>query len=221
MDKNIFSILRRDWLWSANIFTYFFKNNRQKKNFEENLDSDIHYIDFWADRMPTLHEIIFDLGVDKLKRIPSVENPKWTDENFIDDSEQMILARVILGEGENQSKEARTGIGFTVLNRIKKHKKQWGYNVHEVILKESQYDSFWNKNTKDKVRDPLNNNVSISVWNKCYAVAEAVLGGQIADPTFGATHFHSYKHQIDFPWWATEKNLKTKIDRVYFYGLEA
>lgn len=220
IQKNIFSILHRDWIWSANILTKIFNVERKKKAFEENLSAGVHYIDFWADRMPTLYEVIFDLGVDTLKRIPSVGNPKWTG-NFNDDTEQMILARLIFGEAENQSKEAKIGVGFTVLNRVKKHKKQWGYNIHEVILKESQYDSFWNKNTKDKVRNPLENIANRTVWNESYESAGTVLGRQVADPTFGATHFHSFKRQIDFPIWATEKNFKIKIDKIYFYELEA
>src|SRR3989344_1599694 len=96
--KNNLSILHRSWLWSANILTKFFQRERQKKTFEENLGKDVHYIDFWADRIPILHEVVLDLGVDELKQIPSVENPKWTGENFRDDSEQMILARAIFGE---------------------------------------------------------------------------------------------------------------------------
>jgi len=218
--KNTFSILHRDWLWSANILTKIFKKERQKKTFEENLPKDIHYIDFWADRTPILHEVVLDLGVNEIKRISTMENPKWTGK-FEDDTELIIMARMILGEGENQKKEAKIGLGHSVLNRIKKHKKHWGYTIHEVILKEFQYDSFWNTDTKNKVKDPLHNNVSRSIWNESYGVAEAVLNGKVTDPTFGATHFHTYKHKSDFPWWATENNFKIKIDKIYFYELEA
>lgn len=217
--KNNFSILHRNWLWSGNFLAKVLGKERQKKTFKENLIRGIHYIDFWADRMPILHEVIMDLGVDKLKRIPSVENPKWTG-NFEDDTEQMILARVIFGEAENQSKEAKIGVGFTVLNRIKKQKKQWGYTVHEIILKESQYDSFWNIETRNKIRNPLGNIANRTVWNESYEVAGVVLSEQIADPTFGATHFHSFNHPMDFPPWATENDFKIKINKIYFYELE-
>lgn len=60
--KNNFSILRRSWLWSANLLTKVLKKERQKKTLEENLNKGIHYIEFWADRMPVLHQIVLDLG---------------------------------------------------------------------------------------------------------------------------------------------------------------
>ena len=96
--------------------------------------------------------------------------------------------------------------------------------VFTIILEVDQvkripYDSFWNKDTKNKVRNPLLNNINRSTWNECYEVAQFVLSGQVTDPTFGATHFHSFKHQKDFPHWATKKNFKVKIDAVYFYEL--
>ncbi len=160
------------------------------------------------------------LVIEQAKKIPSVDDPEWTGD-LNDDTEQMILARMILGEAENQKEEAKIGVGFSVLNRVKKNKKSWGNNIHAVILKKSQYDSFWNKDTKDKVRDPFYKNVSVLIWTQCYEVAGVVLRWEISDPTFGATHFHSYKKQKDFPWWATKKNFKVKIDEMYFYELKA
>lgn len=121
----------------------------------------------------------------------------------------------------SRTKEAKIGIGFSVPNRIKKHKKNWGYTIHEVILKKYQYDSFWNKNTKDKVKNPLNNNIERSIWDESYKAAEIVLNGQTKDPTSGATYFHSFDKKKNFPRWATKKNFKIKIDAVYFYELKA
>ena len=111
--KNNLSVFHRDWFWSANILTALF-GGRKKKTFEENLPKGIHYLDFWADRAPTLHEVVLDLGIDEIKRVPTVWNPKWTG-NFDDDTEQIIMARMILGEGENQNNEAKITIARTVL----------------------------------------------------------------------------------------------------------
>ena len=41
--------------------------NRQKIEFEENLDDDIHYIELYADRMPILHRVEFHLGYRETK----------------------------------------------------------------------------------------------------------------------------------------------------------
>jgi hypothetical protein len=202
----------KNWYWCGKIL----KGEEGIFNKDIKLDKGIHYIELYADGNPVLNKIEAEINRKNLGELPTVDNPKWTGD-WNDDTDEIILARMILGEGESQSKEAKTGIGFTVLNRIKKQKKQWGYTIHEVVLKESQYDSFWNIKTKEKVRDPFHKNVEKSIWEKCYEVAEIVIGGRTEDPTFGATHFHSFKYKKDFPDWATEENFKIKIDKVYFY----
>lgn len=60
--KNNLSVLHKNWLWSANIFKKLLKKERQKKTFEENLAKGIHYLEFWADRTPILHQVVVNLG---------------------------------------------------------------------------------------------------------------------------------------------------------------
>lgn len=50
------SIFHRNWLWSA----FPFLNGQQEKMFSPALPTDIHYIELWADRTPTLHRARFD-----------------------------------------------------------------------------------------------------------------------------------------------------------------
>lgn len=44
-----------------------------------NLPIGLHYLEFWADRMPTLNSLIFDFGTAPLilTEIPTVNNPAW------------------------------------------------------------------------------------------------------------------------------------------------
>ncbi|MDO8570203.1 MAG: cell wall hydrolase [Candidatus Daviesbacteria bacterium] len=195
----------------------------ETETFTVNLPQSLHYIEFWADRMPTLENVLFDFGTQPQipKRIPTVDDPEWT-KDFNDDTEEILLARLILGEAERQSKQAKIGIGFTVLNRLKKKNLNWGYNVREIILKENQYDGMWNKSTYTKARDPFSDSSKTRKieWEESYEVAVDVLSGKLLDPANGATNFHSYENSQMFPPWATEKTFKIKLGNIYFYELE-
>jgi len=207
----------KNWVWHGLPIQIFTGAKRGIKTFIKNLDSDTHYIEFWVDKTPTLHKITLNLGNYNPKRTPTVEDPKWTGD-FYDDTDQILLARLIIGEMEGQSEEAKVAAGFTVLNRIKKQNSNWGYNLKEVILKEDQYDAFWNKDTSEKVRDPLNH-VSQEEWKRCYKIASDVLLGSLYDISFGATNFFSTTTNDNFPFWATKKVYRTTIGITYFYEL--
>lgn len=112
------------------------------------------------------------------------------------------------------------GLKQTNINRLKKSRSNWGRSIHEIILKEYQYDAFWNEKTFDKVRDPLNH-VAKEEWEKCYKIAEVVIKDKEKDPASGATHFYSTAIDTGFPWWATEETYRAKIGITYFYELES
>ena len=59
--KNNLSIFHKNWLWSANIFKKLSRRERQKKTFNKNLGKGIHYIEFYADRMPIFHQAFLKL----------------------------------------------------------------------------------------------------------------------------------------------------------------
>jgi len=52
----------RNWLWSGSIFTKLFQKETQVKTIETNLAKGSHYIEFWADKTPTLHNVELDFG---------------------------------------------------------------------------------------------------------------------------------------------------------------
>jgi len=208
----------KNWIWHATLGQIFSGAKREKKTFTKQLLKGIHYIELWADKKPTLHSVNLNLGDYTPKRIPTVEDPRWTGD-FSDDTEQILLARLILGEMEGQSQQAKIGAGFTVLNRFRKKRSHWGYTLHEIILKDAQYDAFWNEDTTPKVKNPLDH-VSRAEWENCYKIAGQILSGAISDPTSGATHFYSIAINSDFPSWATDDVYKTKIGITYFYELE-
>ncbi|PIY80388.1 MAG: hypothetical protein COY80_03285 [Candidatus Pacebacteria bacterium CG_4_10_14_0_8_um_filter_42_14] len=130
--------------------------------------------------------------------IPTVDDPRWTD-NFEDDSEVIILARLIFGEARNQSMEAMVGVGWLIKNRVNANKKYFGSSYHDVILKNDgkywQFSSFIPTDPNFKVlTDPLSSNskeADKQAWVIAYDIASKIIGDLVVDPTKGATFFHS------------------------------
>lgn len=144
------------WRFAGSLLPKTSPTRTETEKFNVNLPKRIHIVEFMADRMPTMHTATIDLGAtpETPFRIPSVNDPAWTGD-FADDSVEMLLARMIFGEAENQPKEAKSGVGFTVINRVANQRTNWGVTVREVLLKEHQYDALWNPDRRDAVRDPL------------------------------------------------------------------
>ncbi|MBU2633268.1 transglycosylase SLT domain-containing protein [Patescibacteria group bacterium] len=60
--KNKWSIFHRYWCWAGTVVKKLRSKEIEEKKFEENLNSGIHYIEFWADKTPTLHNVALDFG---------------------------------------------------------------------------------------------------------------------------------------------------------------
>lgn len=211
------------WYFAGLLIPFISPTKTESQTFTTNFSSGLHYIELDADRMPTLEKVILNFGSELLvpKRVPIVNDPQWTG-SFNDDTEEMLLARLILGEAERQPKEAKIGVGFTVLNRLEKRNPNWGNNVREIILKDKQYDGMWNINTHKKVRDPFSDTSERrkKEWQESYEVAAEILAGNISDTTDGATNFHSFTNPKNFPGWVTKETYKKKLGDIYFYELE-
>lgn len=206
------------------------RDDGKEKTFQKefNLSQGVHYIEFWADRMPEVKSINLDsslnaeIGNDENKeRVPTADNPGWTGD-FNDDPEDIILARLIFGEASNQPHEAKIWIGCSVINRTKA-KSWWPSTIHGVILQNGQYDPFnpSDRNYK-KIISPIDfegeNEIDKESWKECCEIASGIVSGRISNPT-EATHFHGIgQSREDF-----EKNIVPngkfikKIGDTYFY----
>lgn len=194
----------------------------EEETFFANLPRGLHYLEFHADRTPTLHSLSLDLGnlPSTPGGIPSVNNPKWTGD-FYDDLPGMILAGVIFGEAEGVSEKAKIWVGWTIKNRVlAQRKEEWGLTLHEVILRENQYEAFTKRERLDKMKNPLNtlDEKAKQAWFVSYRVAVGILAGSIPDLTEGATNFYSTPI-IQVPYWATKEREKGVVDNLHFYKL--
>ncbi len=225
VQENSFSKLWKYWLWSARPWQLLSKAKKEQKTIELNLTQDIHYIEFWADKTPILHQVIFNLGNFQPKRIPTVNDPEWTGD-FADDTDQIILARALFGEirDTSYSDKARIAVGWSIRNRVKSPK--WADTYHEVITQSFQYSAF---NAGDPnfelVKNPFvtENKIDLNAWYKAYEIAGKVIRGEVADPTNGANHYHD--SSIDPPSFLTSDKLvltifnDQKTKSIFFYRL--
>ena len=192
------------------------EKRRERIDFDDSLKEGIHYIEFWVDRKPVLHKVELDLGKIEL-RIPTVDDPKWT-EDLRNDPKEILLARVVYGEVGGASKLAKIAVAWSIRNRLEDSRHRWGNNYYEVILQEKQYDSFWNKETYQKVRiPPVENNLEKKAWKDSCEAARQVINNEIEDPTNGANHFYSI--YIPKPDWADEEKFTFSVDNLRFYKL--
>jgi hypothetical protein len=206
-----------DWYWCGKIL-----NGKEKSfNTDINLKTKQYNVDLYSDETPRLTRIEMGIKTAETKRIPTVDDPKWTGD-FKDDTEEMLLARLIFGEMNNEPREAKIWAAWSVINRTKAN-SWWPKTVKEVILQKGQYDPI--KPTNDiykKIIDPFNyKGVGVAdkkSWYECYEVSIDVISGKIANPTT-ATHFVAgEKYKIFF-----EKNVipkgkfLKKIGKTYFY----
>lgn len=207
------------WRYVGSRLPWLSPEKTETETFVTDLSQGLHYLEFWADRMPTLHKLTIEFGVKPSVPvgIPTVDNPKWT-KDFHDDTQTILLARAIYGETGGESWEAKIGVGWAIKNRVEDPANRWGKTYHQVILEESQYDSLWNRWTYDKVRNPpINDLREKRAWEESCRAAEEVIDSEIDDPTNGANHF--YATTIPKPGWADDSKFTTQIGITRFYKL--
>jgi len=157
--------------------------------------------------------------MDSLKvEMPKIKPPKIKDpinyktSNFYQDSNEILLARMLLGEAENCSKNEKIAIVYTVLNRMKDNKDWNGKTLKEVILKPYQYSAF-NKDRNAKLKNPLAYNAN--EFLESLKLAEEILAGKYPDPTNGATHYINPNHpdlKRSLPKWIKKLELVGRIE---------
>lgn len=215
IQKNENTKSHRDWYWCGKIL------NGKEKSWSQEINSKTKQLnlDLYSDGSPYLCKIELDLKPEK--RIPKVDNPPWTGD-FRDDTDEMLLARLIFSEVNNEPGEAKIWAAWSVINRTKAN-SWWPKTIKEVILQKGQYDPI--KPTSPvygKIISPLEfediGESDKKSWYECYEIAKDVISGKISNPTT-ATHFVAGK---DYKEWF-EKNVVPKgkflkkIGSTYFY----
>ena len=143
--------------------------------------------------------------------IPSyAEEPEYKTKNFANDSDEVILARMLFGEARNCTELEKVAVAYTTLNRIDDGKKWNGETLREVILCPKQYSCF-NENNPNRKELMNPEKYDKSSFEDCLRIARGVLEGKYQDPTNGATHYFNPK--LANPSWARSRSMK-KIGKI-------
>jgi conjugal transfer mating pair stabilization protein TraG len=92
------------------------------------------------------------------------------------------LIRTIAFEAGEEPDEGKAAVAHVVLNRTKTGK--WGDSIKEVVTRPWQFEPWMTRRKQMQSLSP-----SDPLYQEAARIADAVLSGQMPDPTAGATHF--------------------------------
>jgi spore germination cell wall hydrolase CwlJ-like protein len=133
-----------------------------------------------------------------------------------DDTAVDTLARTLWGEARGEPVRGIEAVAAVVMNRVAAARQHpgmwWGDGVASVCRKPMQF-SCWNRDDPNAAKlravragDP--------VFNACLRIARRAVAGLLADPTAGATHYHT---KSTAPRWAAGLAPTAEIGNHLFY----
>jgi len=152
--------------------------------------------------------------VEERKKEEERELKNYITHDFNLDSDELLLARMIFGEGESCTKLEKIKIAWTAINR---RNLGYGKTLKEIILSPYQYSCF-NEELDSSIflKNPLMHNSQ--QFLESLQIAKEVLTGRYSDPTRGAVSYYN-PNSIEEPSWAkTMKRIEgNKEDYHFFY----
>lgn len=126
-----------------------------------------------------------------------------------------LMIRTILGEASNQPPEGQAAVAHVILNRAKVG-KYGGRTPSEVVLAPGQFEPW---QTRAKELQAINPNSK--AYKNAAKIVDGVVGGNIPDPTNGASHFLQeeivrQRRGGTLPNWARGEGLKIGGHTFYY-----
>jgi spore germination cell wall hydrolase CwlJ-like protein len=129
------------------------------------------------------------------------------------------LARTIWGEARGEGEAGMAAVAAVIMNRLRiaaAHGSYWwGNSIIQICQKPFQF-SCWNKDDPN-YRKLLAVDGRDLYFATAMRIARRAAAGVLADPTFGATHYHAAGVA---PYWAGRYKPVAVIGRQIFYRLE-
>jgi len=160
--------------------------------------------------LPTFDQLALpaeNAGISTLRFV----SPTYTSED------RDYLIRTIAFEASGESDDGKAAVAHVILTR--KRSGKWGDTIKEVVTHPWQFESWMTKRAEMESLD-----VEDYRYRSAAQIADAVLAGQISDPSTGATHFLNptvvrERRGTSLPSWATGGGLS--IGRHTFYAPDA
>jgi len=115
-------------------------------------------------------------------------------------SDRELLARLLRAEAGSEGPMGKLAVGSVIRNRAAS--RGYGDSIREVMMKPGQFSPLNSVTGYAGGEQGVDFN-EIDPGEEDYAIADAVLTGDYADPTGGATHF--YNPDISKPAWGAER----------------
>lgn len=128
------------------------------------------------------------------------------------DASADVLARTIWGEARGQGLEGMRAVAAVIVNRARRG-GWWGASIVEVCLKPGQF-SCWNVGDPNRPKMLAATIDQSPMFAEALAIARTAVRGDLADPTGGATHYHT---RYIAPGWAASGQVSARIGTHIFY----
>jgi spore germination cell wall hydrolase CwlJ-like protein len=132
-----------------------------------------------------------------------IENEKnYVTDDFTKDKDEVLLARMIMGEVAKHPKWEKMEIGSTAITRM-----NWGLTLKEVILFPRAYSCFnEDSNRLDELRNPFD--YGKTEFLNCLDVSKELL--KMKYKSLGATHYYN-PEVVKKPSWANKMKFVGKV----------
>lgn len=133
----------------------------------------------------------------------------------VTDRDLDLAARTLWGECRGESLEGQQAVAWVIRTRASwEPVAWWGRTVAEVCLKPRQF-TCWNLDCPERSK-LINLETDDQEYLSLRAIVRAVMDGDVADPTRGATHYHRVESPAS---WAEGHEPTVIIGRHAFYAL--
>lgn len=129
----------------------------------------------------------------------------------------VFLALTIWREARGESVEARTAVGYCVMNRVMKP-SWWGKDVQSVLFKKWQFSSLTDPNDKQLVVWPERS--TETSWIECLEIADNVYHRRVKNPAPGADTYHDISIETPVKWKVQPDQFIRQIGRIKFFNLD-
>lgn len=147
--------------------------------------------------------------------------PEESEEDHAKDA--LMLAKTMWGEARQHGVSGMNAVGHVIANRARAEKPSFGLGIKGVALKKNAAGvyqfSCWNPRDPNRAKLANIDNLpkdspDYKAWQEAKKLAVSIMNGKSADPTRGATFYHTTAIK---PYWAAPEKYSATVGNHIFY----